>query len=114
MSRKKSCPPVGLDVHWSEGSTTEEEIIEFILLPIAAIVSGCTMITVTTVAVLRFNLKKKELETRGSDPELGRVVDTLRDDLDDTRGQLAEMQERLDFAERMLTSGRAAQEDRSG
>jgi hypothetical protein len=34
-------------------------------------------------------------------------VGALRDDLDDTRAQLAEVQERLDFAERVLTAGRA-------
>ncbi len=68
--------------------------------------------------VLWFKLKKKELEMRGGDPELGPVVDALRDDLADmqehTRAQLADMQERLDFAERLLTGGRASQEDRSG
>ena len=67
--------------------------------------------------VLWYRLKKKELEMRGSDPELGPAVDTLRDELADmqehTRAQLAEMQERLDFAERLLTAGRASQEDRS-
>ncbi len=65
--------------------------------------------------ILWFKLKKKELEMRGSDPELGPVVDALRDDLADmqehTQAQLAEMQERLDFAERLLTAGRASQED---
>ncbi len=65
--------------------------------------------------VLWFKLKTKELEMRGSDPELGPVVDALRDDLADmqehTRAQLAEMQERIDFAERLLTAGRASQED---
>ena len=69
-------------------------------------------------ALVYFKLKKKELETRGGDPELGREVDALRDDLADmqehTRAQLADMQERLDFAERLLTAGRASQEDRSG
>ncbi len=57
-------------------------------------------------ALVHFKLKKKELDARGSDPELGPVVDALRDDL-------ADMQERLDFAERLLTAGRASQEDRS-
>lgn len=61
--------------------------------------------------ILWFRLKKKELEMQGGDPELGPVVDALRDDLNDTRAQLAEMQERLDFAERLLTAGR---EDKSG
>ncbi len=74
-----------------------------------------------TGMIIRFKLKKKELEVRekelemrGSDAELGPEVDALRDDLNDTRAQLAEMQERLDFAERLLTAGRASQEDRSG
>ena len=75
--------------------------------------------------ILRFKLKKKELEMRGSDPEMRPVVDELRDDLNDTRAQLADMQEhtraqladmqeRLDFAERLLAAGRASQEDRGG
>ncbi len=62
--------------------------------------------------VFWFKLQKKELEMRGSDAELGPVVDALRDDADDTRAQLADMQERLDFTERLLTA-RASQEDRS-
>ena len=67
-----------------------------------------------TLLILRFKLKKKELEMQGSDAELGPEVDALRDDLNDTRAQLAEMQERLDFAERLLAAGRASQEDRGG
>ena len=43
---------------------------------------------------------------------MGPVVDALRDDLDDTRGQLAEVQERLDFAERVLTAGRESQDQK--
>ena len=65
-------------------------------------------------ALVHFKIKSKELETQGRSTELGLIVDALRDDLDDTRGQLAEVQERLDFAERLLTAGRASQEDRSG
>jgi len=75
-------------------------------------------------ALVHFKLKKKELEARGSDPELGPEVDALRDDLNDTRAQLADMQEhtgaqladmqeRLDFAERLLTAGRASQDEKS-
>ena len=68
--------------------------------------------------ILWFKLKKKELEMRGSDAELGPVVDALRDDLTDmqehTQAQLAEIQERLDFAERLLTAGRTSQEDKGG
>ncbi len=76
-----------------------------------SIIMGAVAFSSTVWALVHFKLKKKELETQGSDPELGPEVDALRDDLNDTRAQLAEMQERLDFAERLLTAGR---EDKSG
>ena len=75
-------------------------IFAFVGLPLSFIV--------ITVLIIRYKLKKTELEMRGSDS-----VDALRDDLDDTRAQLAEMQERLDFAERLLTAGRASQDEKS-
>ncbi len=81
---------------------------------IVGVILGVPGVLVFTFLLIRYKLKKKELEMRGSDSELGPVVDALRDDLDDTRAQLAEMQERLDFAERVLATGRASQEDRSG
>ncbi len=92
-------------------------IFAFVGLPLSFIV--------ITVLIIRYKLKKTELEMRGNNAELGPVVDELRDDLDDTRArladmqehtraQLADMQERLDFAERLLTAGRASQENRSG
>ncbi len=94
-------------------------------LQIVSIVFGTLGSVGVLSVILWFKLKKKELEMRGSDLELGPVVDALRDDLDDTRAQLAdmqehteaqlaEMQERLDFAERLLAAGRASLEDRSG
>ncbi len=71
--------------------------------------------------ILDFKHKKNELEMRGKKTKLGPVVDALRDDVEQladmqehTRAQLAEMQERLDFTERLLAAGRASQEDRSG
>ncbi len=71
---------------------------------------------VITVLIIRYKLKKTELEMQGSDS-----VDALRDDFEQladtqehTQTQLAEVHERLDFAERLLASGRAPQEDRSG
>ncbi len=81
---------------------------------IMTIIMGALAFSSTVWALVHFKLTKKELEARGSDAELGPVVDALRDDVDDTRAQLAEMQERLDFAERVLAAGRASQEDRSG
>ena len=76
-----------------------------------SIIMGAVAFSSTVWALVHFKLKKKELETQGSDPALGPEVDALRDDLNDTRAQLDEMQERLDFAERLLTDGR---EDKSG
>lgn len=72
-----------------------------------------TGITASSVwALVHFKLKKKELEGRGAGADLGAEVDALRGAVDDTRAQLAEMQERLDFAERMLTAGRASLEEK--
>ncbi len=79
---------------------------------IVSVIFGVSGAVLALALILRFRLKKKELEVRGSDPELGPVVDALRDDLNDTRAQLADVQERLDFAERLLTAGRASQEER--
>ncbi len=87
---------------------------------IIAIIVSFSSVLVFTGLIIRFKLKKKELqlrekelEMRGSDPKLGPEVEALRDDLNDTRAQLAEMQERLDFAERLLTAGRASQDEKS-
>ena len=63
-------------------------------------------------ALVHFKLKKTELEMRGSNAEPGPVIDALRDDVDEARAQLADMQERLDFAERLLTAGRASQDEK--
>ncbi len=81
---------------------------------IVSVIFGVTGVVGALALILRFKLKKKELEMRGSDPELGPAVDALRHDLNDTRAQLAEVQERLDFTERLLAAGRASQKDRSG
>ena len=86
---------------------------------IAPVIAGIATVLIT-VLIIRYKLKKKELEMQGSDAELGPVVDVLRDDVEQladtqehTRAQLADMQERLDFAERLLTAGRESQEDKS-
>ena len=68
---------------------------------------------VITAQFFRYKLKSQELEMRGSDPQLGPAGDTLRHDLDDTRAQLADLQARLDFTERLLADRSALQEDTS-
>ena len=90
---------------------------------VGSIVVFGSMVAVTA-QIIRYKLKKKELEMQGSDAELGPVVESLCDDLNDTRAQLSEMQEhtqaqlaeiqeRLDFAERLLTDGRESQDEKS-
>ncbi len=83
---------------------------------IISIIFGSLAFTRSLASLLYFTLKKKQLEMRGSDPELGPVVDALRDDVErladmqeHTQAQLAETQERLDFTERLLAAGRASQ-----
>ena len=59
--------------------------------------------------ILRYKLRRKELEVGTGDAGLGHAVDALRDDLNDTRAQLAEVHERLDFTEHLLTEARGSQ-----
>ncbi len=80
---------------------------------IMSIIMGAVAFSSTVWALVHFKLKKTELEMKGSKTKLGPEVDALRDDLNDTQAQLAEMQERLDFAERLLTAGRASQDEKS-
>ncbi len=86
---------------------------------VITIIMGAVAFSSTVWATVHLKIKKKELEMRGGDTELGPVVDALRGDLEQladlqehTQTQLAEVQERLDFAERVLTAGRESQEDR--
>ncbi len=81
---------------------------------IMLVIMGALTFSSTVWALVHFKLKKKELEMGGSDPGLGPAVDALRDDLNETRAQLADMQERLDFAERLLTAGRVSQDEKGG
>lgn len=84
-----------------------------ILAPMLVII----ILTVTTGAtiVLRGALGKALAERlagrRMDDKAAGRDQDLteLRDELDDVRGQVVELQERMDFAERLLTQQREAE-----
>jgi hypothetical protein len=68
-------------------------------------------LAVTTAVVLRGPLGKaiaERLAGRGAGHEDAHELEVLRTDLSDLRGQLSEVQERLDFAERLLTQQREA------
>ncbi len=88
-----------------------------IVIPIAAIVVGIpgfiafvALLVGHTRKMRELAIRDKELELTGGDASLGPALDTLRDDLNDTRAQVAEMQERLDFAERLLAAGSQSRE----
>lgn len=81
-------------------------------IPIVAIVIGIPGFVAFVALIGSHTRKLKELTIRGQELELGGgdaawgpIVDALSDDLTETRAQVAELQERLDFAERVLAAG---------
>jgi hypothetical protein len=91
------------------------------LIPIVAVVVGVPGFVGFVALVMGHTRKMKELEIRdkelamgGSDAALGPAVTALSDGLNDMRAQVAEIQDRLDFAERLLTAGSPPRNDKSG
>lgn len=91
------------------------------LIPIVAVVVGVPGFVGFVAVVMAHKRKMTELAIRdkelgmgGSAAGLRPAVDALRDDLNDMRTQMAEIQERLDFAERLLVAGSPPEKDRSG
>lgn len=83
-------------------------------IPIAAIVVGVPGVVAFVSLLANHTRKMKELEVREKEAGAGALrpaVDALTDDVHDLRSHLAEVQERLDFAERMLASGKPAADD---
>jgi hypothetical protein len=81
------------------------------LIPIAAIVVGVPGFVAFVTLMASHTRKMKELDVRekeaaGGGLALRPAVEALGDDVQDLRAHLAEMQERLDFAERMLAAGK--------
>ena len=76
-----------------------------LLIPIVAM-----CIPIAAIVVAGFNkqakmrLEEARLRLGGGDNQ--EELDELRSDLDNVRGELAEVQERLDFTERLLTQSR--------
>lgn len=65
------------------------------------------------LAAIRMRLKHKENLARGADPEIERLadaVDALTDQVRLLTEDTAELQERLDFTERLLTSRKEGEE----
>ncbi len=70
---------------------------------------GAASLAVVAIIGLKTLIGRKDPD-RSSNPQIDAVVDSLRLELDDMRAdhehQLTELQERLDFTERLLTKGR--------
>lgn len=84
-----------------------------VLIPVAAILVGVPGFVVFVTLMARHARKTKELQIREQEIRMGigdadmrPVVAALSDDLHDTRARVAELQDRLDFAERVLAAGR--------
>jgi hypothetical protein len=90
------------------------------MIPVVAVVVGVPGFVAFVALIVSHTRKMKELEIRakelargGHDAALGPALDALTDGLNDVRAQVAEMHERLDFAERLLVAGSPPQNDRT-
>ncbi len=74
-----------------------------------ALAVGAVSFGVVAIIKLKTLIGRKDPD-RSSNPQIDAVVDSLRLEIDDLRAdhdhQLTELQERLDFTERLLTKGR--------
>lgn len=74
-----------------------------LLIPIIAL--SIPLVAVIANSVLKLQKLKNEGLNPAPDPGLLAELDELRHELTQVRGELADVQERLDFTERLLTSG---------
>ena len=80
--------------------------------PPAEVVAAVIVIAVIAAAVLLFPLIRalaRRLEGRGGDPALRAEIEQLHErlgDLEQMEGRLAELENRVEFSERLLTSQR--------
>jgi hypothetical protein len=81
------------------------------LIPVVAVVVGVpgfvafvALIAGHTRKMKELGIRDRELASAGGDAALGPAIDALRDELEDTRTNMAQIQERLDFTERLLAA----------
>ena len=74
-----------------------------VMIPIFALMIPIVAIIGNIVLKLQKS-KEEEARLRSGDPSVLAEMDELRQELQQVRGELTEVQERLDFTERMLTS----------
>lgn len=82
-----------------------------LLIPILSVAIGIpgfvgfvAVIAGHTRKMKELEIRDRELELAGGDAALGPAIAALRDELDDTRTHVAEIQERLDFTEQLLAA----------
>jgi hypothetical protein len=84
---------------------------------VALLIVGVTMVASLRV-VVRAWVRKKELEHSGGSDDVARQLDDIRFELEELRNeqraQAAEMHERIDFTERLLTSARSQSDSPPG
>ena len=74
-----------------------------LLIPLFALMIPIVAIIGSMVLKIQ-KAKLEEARLHAGDPGMVAEVEELRQELQQVRGEVAEMQERLDFTERMLTS----------
>ncbi len=81
-------------------SPLELEALQTILGSMVGVGGVLTALVITT----RYKLRRREIEVRsGGHEELGRAMETLRNEVQEAREEIAELSERVDFTERLLT-----------
>ncbi len=79
------------------------------LISVLGVLAFSGMVLIGLKVVLNAWVKKKDLRGSGDVAKLTEAVESLREETEALRdqlgGEMAEVQERLDFAERLLTQG---------
>jgi uncharacterized protein involved in exopolysaccharide biosynthesis len=79
-----------------------------VFIPIVALSIPVAAIVVHGLQkVARLRIEEAKVKAGLLDGQSGMELAALREEMGDVRRELSEVQERLDFAERLLTSGRA-------
>ena len=80
-----------------------------VFIPIVALCIPVAAIVVNGMQKLaRLRIEEAKVKAGLWDGQSAAELSALREEMGDVRRELSEVQERLDFAERLLTSGRAA------
>ena len=74
--------------------------------PILALLGLGTFTLIGMRMLLTYRARRLEITAQAASPQLEGLVDDLRQEVQALRGDVADLHERVDFAERLLTKGR--------